>query len=320
MKMKKACEATALTERAIRLYISKELIVPRQKDGLIDFSPEDIQLLRDIGCLRQLDFSVEQIAGMIGQAEDIPYIVAARIDAALAGAGHEQMVSEALTGLEPEALGSLHALTDGIRAQRVSPELNFAQFDEISDEDRQAESLTASHEVDRQQRRQRVLHYLGWTAFIIVMIVVVTMFFLYSTRVDGYISIAPVEVLAVQGETATFRIGNARAVEVLGRDTITVPYLKDGFPPDQLYWTEVQDIQAGDVYDSSCQLAVRLTNLDLLRMGVSPIQSFTPDSVQRHNFWIMVIFHSLFEEAANDDCHLWIRYPSNTKPLLWYAE
>ena len=54
MKMKKACEATSLTERAIRLYIAKGLITPGQKDGLIDFSPEDIQHLRDISCLRQI--------------------------------------------------------------------------------------------------------------------------------------------------------------------------------------------------------------------------------------------------------------------------
>ena len=53
MKMKKACEATFLTERAIRLYISKGLITPRQVNGQIDFSPEDIILLQDIALFRQ---------------------------------------------------------------------------------------------------------------------------------------------------------------------------------------------------------------------------------------------------------------------------
>lgn len=320
MKMKKACEATALTERAIRLYIRKGLILPQQREGLIDFSPEDIRLLQDIALLRQLDFSIEQIAGMIEDAQNIPVVIAARRDAARAGAERENQVCEALTGLEASALGSLRTVTDGIRAQRVIPVLNFTQFDEISDEERRQESSAAIAEVDRQQKRQRVLHRLGWTAFWVVVIAAAVMFFLYSTRVDGYISIAPVEVLAVQGETATFRIGNERAVEALGRDTITVPYMKDGFPPEELWWTGNADIQAGDVFDSSCQLTVKLTNLDLLRMGISPIQSFTPRSVQKHNFWIRVILHSLFEEGTSDDCHLWIRYPSNTKPLLWYAE
>lgn len=320
MKMKKACEATALTERAIRLYISKGLIVPRQKDGLIDFSPEDIQLLRDIGCLRQLDFSVEQIAGMIGQAEDIPYIVAARIDAALAGAGHEQMVSEALTGLEPEALGSLHALTDGIRAQRVSPELNFAQFDEISDEDRQAESLTASHEVDRQQRRQRVLHYLGWTAFIIAVVLTAALFLLSSVRLEGYLSLSPITVLEVQGENATVRIGSRVAAEVLGRDTITVPYRVDGFN------TETRDkwgnpaVAAGETIDHACLLKIKLTWGDLLRLGINPLQDFDPPSVRRHNEWMTLILRAVLEDGATEDCILMLREHPGTKPLLWYAE
>lgn len=320
MKMKKACEATTLTERAIRLYISKGLIVPQQRDGLIDFSAEDITLLQDIALLRQMDFSIEQIAGMLSDAQNIPAIIAARRDAARAAAERENQVCEALTGLESASMSSLHAMTDGIRAQRVVPALNFTQFDELNDEERQQESSAAMIEVDRQQKRKTLLHRLGWTAFIIVVITVAAMLFLHGTRVDGYISIAPVEVLAVQGETATFRIGNERAVEVLGRDTITVPYMKDGFPPEELWWTGNADIKAGDVFDSSCQLAVKLTNLDLIRMGVSPIQSFTPDSVQKHNFWIMVILHSLFETERSDDCHLWIRYPADTKPLLWYAE
>lgn len=320
MKMKKACEATTLTERAIRLYISKGLIVPQQRDGLIDFSAEDITLLQDIALLRQMDFSIEQIAGMLSDAQNIPAIIAARRDAARATAERENQVCEALTGLEAASMGSLHAITDGIRAQRVVPALNFTQFDELNDEERQQESSAAMIEVDRQQKQQTLLQRLGWTAFIIVVITVAVMLFLHSTRVDGYISIAPVEVLAVQGETATFRIGNERAVEVLGQDTITVPYMKDGFPPEALWWTGNADIKAGDVFDSSCQLAVKLTNLDLIRMGVSPIQSFTPDSVQKHNFWIMVILHSMFETEKSDDCRLWIRYPADTQPLLWYAE
>lgn len=320
MKMKKACEATSLTERAIRLYISKGLIVPRQKDGLIDFSTEDIRLLQDIALLRQMDFTIEQISGMISDAQNIPAIIAARVDASRAKVEQENMVCEALIGLEANALGSLRAMTDGIRVQQVVPELNFTQFDELSDEERQQESAAAIAEVDMQQKRQWLLHRLGWTAFWVVVITMAAMIFLHSTRVDGYISIAPVEVLAVQGETATFRIGNERAVEVLGRDTITVPYMKDGFPPEQLYWTDVQDIQVGDVFESSCQLAVRLTNLDLLRMGISPFQTFSTRDIPTHNFKIRVIFHALFESGESDNAALWIRYPANTTPLLWYAE
>lgn len=320
MKMKKACEATGLTERAIRLYISKGLIVPQQREGLIDFSAEDILLLQDIALLRQMDFSIEQIAGMITAAADIPAVIAARVNAARTKVDNEEKAHAALTSLEVSALDSLHELADGIRAQWVVPRLNFTQFDELSDEERQQESAAAIADAERQQKRQRWLHRLGWTAFWAAAIVVAVIFFLHGTRVDGYISIAPVEVIAVQGETATFRIRNEEAVGMLGRDTITVPYMKDGFPPEELWWTGNSDIQVGDVFDTSCQLAVRLTRLDLLQLGISPFQSFRLDSVQKHNFWIMGIFHMLFAEDRGDECCLWIRYPSNTKPLLWYAE
>jgi len=155
MKMKKACEATFLTERAIRLYISRGLITPQQVNGLIDFSPEDVTLLRDIALLRQMDFSVEQIAGMIS-GKEIPAILAARREAALSGAERESAVAAALSGLEETALTDVHALADGIRARRVSPVLNFVQLDEMDEDVRRQEAAEASQAVDRQQKRQRL--------------------------------------------------------------------------------------------------------------------------------------------------------------------
>ena len=149
MKMKKACEATNLTERAIRLYIAKGLITPSQQNGLIDFSPADIQHLRDIGCLRQMDFSMEQIGAMIINAGDIPDILAARRDAARAGAAHEEDVFAALSNLDTADLTDLHTLADGIRARSVIPALNFTQFDEITEEERRLASEMASKAVDR---------------------------------------------------------------------------------------------------------------------------------------------------------------------------
>lgn len=320
MKMKKACEATALTERAIRLYVSKGLITPRQRDGLIDFSPEDIRLLQDIALLRQLDFSIEQIAGMIGKAQDIPAIIAARMDAARVGADHEDEVSAALSGLEEAEMGSLHALADSVRACSVIPSLNFAQFDEISAEERQQERSAAIREVDRQQKRQRLMHHLGWTALVIAVAAVIAAVFLSQTRIDGYIAVAPVTVVSVQGERATFLIGNEEAVAVLGRDTITVPYTKDGFQAEQLDVWGRPTISAGDVVDMGCQLAVKLTNYDLLRLGISPLQDFTPRSVQRHNEWITLILHAMFDDGESDNASLWIRYPADVRPLLWQAE
>ena len=92
MKMKKACEATGLTERAIRLYLSKNLIAPSQVNGMLDFTPEDIQQLRDIAVLRQFDFPLEQIAAIVGDAGGIGGILQCRLELARAERVHNAEV------------------------------------------------------------------------------------------------------------------------------------------------------------------------------------------------------------------------------------
>lgn len=319
MKIKKACEATDLTERAIRLYISKGLIMPRQKDGLIDFSPEDIRLLRDIGLLRQMDFSVEQIAGLIGGV-DIPAILAARRDAALSGADREGEVAAALSSLQAAEMADVHALADGIRARSVIPTLNFTQFDEMSAEARREEARAASRDVDRQQKWQRVWHRLGWTAFAIVAAVIVLAACLHKTRLEGYITLSPVTVVQVQGERATFRIGNEQATEILGRDSITAPYRVDGYNTENRDKWGRPAVVEGETIDHACLLKISLTNGDLLRLGINPLQDFDPPSVRRHNEWMALILRAVLEDGKSDDCIVMLRDYPGTKPLLWIEE
>ena len=317
MKMKKACEATNLTERAIRLYISKGLITPNQKDGLIDFSPEDIQHLRDIGCLRQMDFTMEQIGAMIANAKEIPGIMAARRDAALAGSAHEEAVFAALSNLNATELTDLHVLADGIRARSVSPTLNFTQFDEISDEARHLAAAEASVAVDRQQRRQQWLRWLGWAAFLLAVVLAAGQFYLSRTCIEGYLPLSPITVMEVQGERATFRIGNVQAVEVLGRDTLTVPYRVDGFNTENRDKWGRPAVVAGETIDHATLLKIKLTNGDLLRLGINPLQDFDPPSVQRHNQWMTLILRAVLADGESDDCILLLREHPVTKPLLW---
>ncbi|MBQ4580864.1 MAG: MerR family transcriptional regulator [Clostridia bacterium] len=319
MKMKKACEATFLTERAIRLYISKGLITPRQVNGLIDFSPEDIILLQDIALFRQMDFSMEQIAGLISGAA-IPSILAERREAALAGAERENTVAAALGSIIPAEMTDLHTLADGVRARSVAPMPDFTQFDEISDEVRHREACAASREVDRQQKWQRVWHHLGWTAFAIAVVAVMAAVFLAQTRVEGYIPVSPITVVEVQGERATFRTGNEQAITVLGRDSITVPYRVDGFNTDTRDKWGRPAIAAGETIDHACLLKVRLTNGDLLRLGISPLQDFDPPSVQRHNEWMTLILRAALGDGRSDDCLLMLREYPGTTPLLWVEE
>lgn len=80
MKMKSLCEATGLTDRAIRYYIAEALICPAYKENYLgrktfDFCQEDIQQLNDIAVLRKFGFSIVEIREMIQNPDRIVPIV-----------------------------------------------------------------------------------------------------------------------------------------------------------------------------------------------------------------------------------------------------
>ena len=61
MKIKTVCEATGLSDRAIRYYIDEELIYPAYTENYLgrrsyDFSDADVRMLRCICMLRNVDF------------------------------------------------------------------------------------------------------------------------------------------------------------------------------------------------------------------------------------------------------------------------
>ena len=84
MRMKVVCEATGLTDRAVRFYIEEGLIAPDYTESYtgrktFDFSESDIRQLRDIAVLRKFDFSVAQIRAMLLDPEQIgPTVEAVR--------------------------------------------------------------------------------------------------------------------------------------------------------------------------------------------------------------------------------------------------
>lgn len=66
MKMKEVLKVTGLTDRAVRLYIEKELIYPENEKSYtgrnnLNFSESDVQLLKKIANLRKAGFSIQQI-------------------------------------------------------------------------------------------------------------------------------------------------------------------------------------------------------------------------------------------------------------------
>lgn len=307
MKMKKACEATTLTERAIRLYLTKNLISPRQINGTIDFSDEDIQRLKDIAVLRQYNFSIEQISSMIHNPATISDIVLFRIDNAQATVEHENDVCSILSKLEVNNINSLSTLVSKIREHsHVPPELNFGKYDELNDEFIQRESAEVFEELSKIDRRKQLIKRILSIASFITICAVLCIAFLSYPRLSGYISMAPISIVELgENNTVTVFIKDDSVVDIIGRDKISVPYRAYGV-----------SVENGMVFENGCQLAVELTNLDLIQIGINPLQNFQTSSTDIIKEWRRLIMHSLFETPFSKKATLWIREISNLKPLL----
>jgi len=79
MKMKKVCEQTGLTDRAVRLYIESGLLSPSEEQGYsgrrsLQFSEADVEMLKTVAVLRKADFSIADIREMKEFPEKIPVI------------------------------------------------------------------------------------------------------------------------------------------------------------------------------------------------------------------------------------------------------
>ena len=68
MKIKEVSRATGLTEKTIRYYENRGLVIPAAKEqngrSFRDYSPEDVEALRAVSTLRRARFPVEEIARM----------------------------------------------------------------------------------------------------------------------------------------------------------------------------------------------------------------------------------------------------------------
>ncbi len=312
MKMKKACEATALTERAIRLYLKKGLISPRQVDGIVDFSAEDILRLKDIALLRQLGFTIEQIDVLLHEPSAIGEILRQRKTAAQASSGQEKDACEVLSEVEVALGDNLQDVMEKIRAgmRRTSPpEVDFGRFDEISEDEREQEKQAASKDIAKQEKREKRRRRLVAITWSVALLAVGLIVFLACPRISGNVSITPVQVMARTSETITLRMKKPQTWELLGAENITVPYRMYG-----------KQYEPGETIELGAQLAVELSNFDLLRIGINPLQNFRTRSAELHNEWMRMILHSLFEHGVGGNAVLWVGDISTLQPLLWPTE
>lgn len=307
MKMKKACELTFLTERAIRLYLARNLLMPRQVSGSLDFSDEDIARLKDIAILRQMDFSLEQISAVIHQPESIGDILRLRLSGAQEDIADSTHVRDALLSIQGQSISSLAELASLLRAQRPAlPEPDFGRFDEISEEDRRLEADFATRGLSRLERWQGWKRRLICAGVAVVALLAAALVFLSHTRLEGNVTISPFTVQQIHTDgTITIDLSNPQTIDRLGTSTITVPCRVYGRQP-----------QEGDLIEHGAQLAISLTNGDLLRLGVSPFQSLRTPSTEVNSAWLTHILHALFRESPQERAVLWLGEISGLYPLF----
>ena len=116
MKIKEAARETGLTEKTIRYYERRGLVVPAARElngrSFRDYTAEDVEALRTVATLRRARFSVEQIARMQAEPESIPAVLRA----------YEKNVEE--------AAAALARLRDLLRREDLS---DAADVDELAE-------------------------------------------------------------------------------------------------------------------------------------------------------------------------------------------
>ncbi len=120
MRIKEAARRTGLSEKTIRYYENRGLVIPdkEERNGRVwrDYTEEHVEKLRAVATLRRAFFHVEEIAGILAAPEKIPGTlreVSARVEATYEALGKLQEVlgqEEVLSS--PDCL----ALAEGLRA------------------------------------------------------------------------------------------------------------------------------------------------------------------------------------------------------------
>ncbi len=117
MKIKEVSEKTNLTERAIRLYIENGLIAPSVNESYsgrrnVDFSEDDVKMLKNISVLRKAEFSIGEIKLMQSQPEKSKEVIREFIDRTNKRIETDTETVACLTPLLEEETLSLEQITE----------------------------------------------------------------------------------------------------------------------------------------------------------------------------------------------------------------
>lgn len=126
MKIKETALETGLTEKAIRLYEEKGLIIPEKRlvAGRVfrEYSPETVEELRHIAILRRSGFSLRQIGRIQqGQQKDFDQVLEEYRTALLKEVEQKKVLSQALSHTTPRTEAELTALLEAPSAHLPIP-------------------------------------------------------------------------------------------------------------------------------------------------------------------------------------------------------
>lgn len=130
MKIKSVCEATGLTDRAIRYYIDEGLVSPAFTENYLgrrnfDFSEKDVDDLSLISVFRKYGFSISEIAEIKKRPERIPEIVNSLIQRKSALVSDESVLIASLEGAAAKRPSDAASLAELLRASELpSPDEN----------------------------------------------------------------------------------------------------------------------------------------------------------------------------------------------------
>lgn len=119
MKIKEVSRATGLTEKTIRYYENRGLVIPqaREQNGrsFRDYSPENVAALKAVSTLRRARFPVEEIARMQKDPESIGEVIRdyeESVEEAYASLGR---IRELLRQEDLSATADIYALAEKLR-------------------------------------------------------------------------------------------------------------------------------------------------------------------------------------------------------------
>ena len=148
MKIKEVARATGLTEKTIRYYENRGLVIPAAKElngrSFRDYSPEDVSALQAVSTLRKARFPVEEIARMQQKPETIPEVLrdyGQSVEEAYAALGR---IRELLKQEDLSSAESIYALaeklrpaTENIPLPKQDLHFRFRQLDKLEAEKRE---------------------------------------------------------------------------------------------------------------------------------------------------------------------------------------